>query len=173
MSIVEPLAPPNTLLPLPVLSETTSSYSAQPHFMSVTSHTQPPSSPTSPVLTPDDLTLASSLHTGSETASSHFSQPQSFKFHIPSPPSSPTSPVHTPNSDDLTLASSLQTGSQLFVTQPSTHAGRNSGGLLQASRSSNVTELSNAQKATKKVQQEAKRVQEVYFNEQFDIFLEK
>ena len=29
-------------------------------------------------------------------------------------------------------------------------------------------ELSNAQKATKKVQQEAKRVQEVYFNEQFN-----
>lgn len=34
-------------------------------------------------------------------------------------------------------------------------------------------ELSNAQKATKKVQQEAKQVQEVYFNEQFNIFLEK
>jgi hypothetical protein len=33
--------------------------------------------------------------------------------------------------------------------------------------------LSNAQKATKKVEQETKRVQEVYFNEQFNILLEK
>ena len=36
-----------------------------------------------------------------------------------------------------------------------------------------MTELSNAQKATKKVKQETKWVQEAYFNEQFDIFLKK
>ena len=33
--------------------------------------------------------------------------------------------------------------------------------------------MSNAQKATKKIQQETKRVQWEYFDEQFDIFLEK
>ena len=33
--------------------------------------------------------------------------------------------------------------------------------------------MSNAQKATKKIQQETKRVQQEYFDEQFDIFLEK
>ena len=33
--------------------------------------------------------------------------------------------------------------------------------------------MSNVQKATKKIQQETKRVQQEYFDEQFDIFLEK
>ena len=68
---------------------------------------------------------------------------------------------------------SLESGPQLFNLHPPTHAGRNPDGLHQVSRKGKVIQLSNAQKATKQVQHEAKQAQESYFNEQFEILLEK
>lgn len=86
----------------------------------------------------------------------------------------PLSPVLTPDEPTVASESSLPAGSQLFVSHPPTHASRTVSGLLQVSRKGiEGSQLSNAQKATKKVMHETKRVREADFNEQFDILLEK
>ena len=67
----------------------------------------------------------------------------------------------------------LHTASQLFVLRPPTHAAHTGDGSIQKLNLRKGPDLSNVQKATKNIQQEMKRVQWEYFDEQFDIFLEK
>ena len=152
------LAPPHAVVSQ--LHETTSSLPEAASSLPDTASSLPDTASSLPD-TASSLTETTSLPADIASVTSHTT----------SPPSKPTAP--TP--DDITLASnlSLQAGPQLYVSQPPTHAGRMSDGLLQGSNMRMGPNLSNAQKATKKIQQEAKRVQQEHFNEEFDSLLEK